>query len=148
MLENPTNNVTLCYKLGGKFTGLEWIRCVICTGISTLQGETANFGFACFCVKMRVICEDVPWCIFMSLWLKRFQWFPTGHCLKNADTMSTPDVVIYAWHCIPLPRPSCRRQETASFRREHILPKYRYQFQAGPKHALTKLQWIAWIQNS
>jgi len=43
---NLTNNVTLCYILGGKFTGLELIRCVICTGISTLQGETANSGFS------------------------------------------------------------------------------------------------------
>lgn len=42
MLENLTNNVTLCYKLGGKFTGLELIRYVISTGIPTLQAETAN----------------------------------------------------------------------------------------------------------
>lgn len=58
MLENLTNNVTLCYKLGGKFTGLELIRCAIRTGISPLHGETANRGFACFCIKMHVICED------------------------------------------------------------------------------------------
>lgn len=59
MLENLTNNVTLCFKLGGKFTGLELIKCIICTVISTLEGKTANFGFACFCIKMYVICEAV-----------------------------------------------------------------------------------------
>lgn len=101
MLEKLTNNVTLCYKLGVKFTGLELIRCMICTGISTLRGKQLT-GFACFCIKMHVICENVLWSIFMSLWLKRFQWFPTGHCLENENTMSTPDV-IYAWHCTSLP---------------------------------------------
>lgn len=44
--------------------------------------------------------------------------------------------------------PSCRRQETASFRPKHILPKCRCQFRGDPKHALRKLQWIDWRQNS
>lgn len=112
MLENLTNNVTLCYKLGGKLTALELIRCVICTGFSTLQGETANFGFASFCIKVHVICEGVLWCIFMSLWLKRFQCFPTGLCLANENTTSAPGG-IYAWHCVPLPsnRPAGGRNQ-------------------------------------
>lgn len=57
MLENLTNNETLYYKLGEKFTGVELIRCVICTVISTLHVETANFGCICFCIKMHIICE-------------------------------------------------------------------------------------------
>lgn len=92
MLGKLTNNVTLCYKLGGKFTSPGLIRCIICTGISTLYREKTNYGFPCFCIKTRVICEDLLWCIFMSLWPKRFQWFPTGHFLENESTMSAPAV--------------------------------------------------------
>lgn len=60
MLGNLTNNVTLGYKLEGKFTGLELIRCVICTRISELQGKAAIFGFACFCIKTHAIHENAP----------------------------------------------------------------------------------------
>lgn len=144
MLEKLTNNVTLCYELGGKFTSPGLIRCVICTGISTLNWlwlslllhkDACNLWGSSLMYLYVSVAKEVSVVPSWTLLGKR-----KYHVYTCCD-ICTASHVFAKW-------PSCRRQERARFRPERILPKYRYHFQGDPNHALRKLQWIAWIQNS